>query len=167
MSTKSLIVVQFGDCSINFRRHWGGDPVIVGSEMLDHLASAETIKPRSFFHTGSYLLRLMFADGYVDDGLPTYEAYITNDGNDGVYGDWEIAYRFECDGDGIWRVGYVELCDGEPWAELAETAKWFSPTEFREFIEQKYVKDQSQGITYDVQVKDTLLKQLRNPSKGS
>lgn len=164
MSNPSLVVVAFGDCHVNFRRHWGGDPVIVGSEMLDLLASAETIKPRQDFHTGSYLLRLMFSDVDGTSGLPTYEAYVTNDG---VYSDWEFAYRFECEGEDSWRIGYVPSCDGEPWCEIAEMARWFSPVEFREFVERKFAEDHAQGNTYDVVVRDAFLNQLGRSSKDS
>ena len=165
MSTKSLIVVTFGDCNINFRRHWGGDPVVAGSEILDHLASAETIKPRQDFHTGSWFLRLMFLDGFKDGAehdLPTYEAHITNDG---IYGDWEIAYQIQFNSDGKWKIGYVASCDGEPWAEIADNALWFTPEEFRSFIDKKYVDDQAAGVEYDVGIRGVFLNSLKNKRK--
>jgi hypothetical protein len=52
ISTPSLVV---GDSKINLRRHWGGDPEIVGHQVLDLLAAARAAKPGSLFHTGSGL----------------------------------------------------------------------------------------------------------------
>jgi hypothetical protein len=158
MSTPALIVVKFGDCNVSFRRHWGGDPVIAGSEMLDHLASAEAIKPQKHFHTGSWLLRLMFADGYErGQSLPTYEAYEIENG---AYGDWDVVYQFMCNPDGDWRIGLVDSCFGAPWSEIASKAKWFNQVEFRAFIDRKFSDDQAKGVTYDIQLREAILDSL-------
>jgi hypothetical protein len=165
MSTPAFILITFAKNTIEFRRHWGGDPVINGSEMLDLLQSAETIKPRPHFHTGSWLLRLMFADGdHGGTSLPTYEAY---DREDDVYGDWNFAYHFRCNVDGKWMIGLVKNCDGEPWSEIEPNATWYTPEEFRTYIDNKFVEDQKNGIGYDIQVREDFLRQLKSGGASS
>lgn len=165
MSTTSLIVVRFAGNAVHFRRHWGGDPVIVGIDILDLLASAKTIKPRDHFSDGSWLLRLMFAHG--DEGgtsLPTFEAY---EQEEGEYGDWEHAYCVEKGQAGEWKIYYAEDCNGEPWSELEAAARSFSTGEFRDFVEARFVEHQARGVTYDIHLKAEFERRFRpRPADG-
>lgn len=151
MSCPSLTVVRFGQTQVHFRRHNGGYPETLGPQLLDMLESAEAVKPRAFFHTGSYLLRFMFQAGYGDepispkqfDVLPMFEAIALDDD---VLGDWEFAYEVSCDPAGNWTIAYVEGCNGEPWSELVASARKFTPEEFREFVEGRF---QAGGSNHD------------------
>ena len=92
MSTTSLVVIDFGANTLCLRRHWGGDPEIVGRQVLDQLASAKSMKPRSHMHTGSWLIRLLMAE--TDGGEEELPQYEVDCYDENVLGDWEFAYIF-------------------------------------------------------------------------
>jgi hypothetical protein len=170
MSTPSLVVVVIGDTQISLRRHWGGDPEIVGRHVLDLLSAAKAAKPRSHFHTGSWLVRLLMADG--DDGgttLPTYEIECYPEG---VYGDWMRAYIFKAlpdpeptngfysDVGNHWTIGYVEDPDGAPYSEFDKQARWFSEAEFGSFVDEELEKGLAAGKVYDITLRDAFLRSM-------
>lgn len=169
MSTPSLVAVLFGENQILLRRHWGGEPEIVGMQVLDHLHSAFSVKPRGHFHTGSWLVRILMQDG--DEGgtsLPTYE--ITANPL-GISGDWEKAYVFRAQPDGDedlndsgrlekWEIGYVSASQGESIEELLKMAKWYSPDEFRAFVDDEMQKGIDSGETYDFQLRDAFRRSM-------
>jgi len=171
MSTPSLVVLVFGDNQISLRRHWGGDPEIVGRQVLDQLQSARDMKPRRHFHTGSWLLRLLMADG--DEGgvsLPTYEAACIPDN---MTGDWEHVYIFKAlpdpePEDGIfpaagthWMIGYLQGAEGACYAEADRRARWFTEDEFGDFVDAAMDDGIRRGKAYDFQLRDAFLKRLR------
>lgn len=170
MSTPSLVAVVFGDNKICLRRHWGGDPEIVGRQVLDQLGSAKSIKPRSHIHTGSWLIRLLMADG--DEGgssLPTYEVDCDSEG---VLGDWERAYIFKAlpdpppangiytDAGNQWSIGFVEKADGEGLPILEKTARWFSESEFSTFVDKELEHGLATGKVYDIQLRDAFIRKM-------
>lgn len=171
MSNPSLVVLVFGDNQISLRRHWGGDPEIVGRQVLDQLQSARAIKPRGHFHTGSWLLRLLMADG--DEGgqtLPTYEVECLPDN---MSGDWEHLYIFKALPDPVaedgmftdvgnrWTIGYVDDPDGGLYAEVVRLARWFTEDEFGSFVDAEMDKGLKSGKRYDFQIRDAYLDRLR------
>ena len=139
MGMPSLVVVRFGENQVHFRRQ-NGSPEAVGIHLLDMLESADSIKPRAHFHTGSYFLRFIFQAGYGDepispkmrDVLPIYEAIALDDN---VMGDWEFAYEFSANPAGNWTVSYAEDCDGERWSELAGAAEKLTPEQLRDRLD--------------------------------
>jgi hypothetical protein len=169
MSTPSLVAVLFGENQIMLRRHWGGDAEIAGMQVLDHLHSAYAVKPRGHFHTGSWLIRILMQDG--DEGgssLPTYELAANPEG---FAGDWEKAYVFKARPDSDddlndsgrvenWSIGYVEDAHGEPLQELMTMAKWFTPAEFRSFVDEEMQKGIDSGKTYDFQLRDAFRRSM-------
>lgn len=170
MSTKSLVVITFGDNRIHFYRHWGGDPEVVGRQVLDQLQSAKTIKPRSHFHSGSWLVRLMMSDG--DEGetsLPTYEIECLPEG---YSGDWDYAYIFKglpdpepenglfTDVGNRWSIGFIEHPYEVGHADLDSVARWYSEEEWRQFVDAALEKGLREGKTYDFHVRDAFLKRM-------
>lgn len=167
MSTPSLVAILIGDTRITLRRHWGGDPEIVGRHVLDSLSAARAAKPRRHFHTGSWLVRLLMEDG--DEGgtsLPTYEIACLPDG---MIGDWESAYIFKALPDSptidfqaevgdAWTIGYVEDARGDPLPALERRARWFSEAEFGSFVDEELEKGLAEGKVYDVTLRDAFLR---------
>lgn len=176
MSTPSLVVVIIGDSKISLRRHWGGEPEIVGRQMLDLLAAARAAKPRSNFHTGSWLVRLMMADGEErGTSLPTYEIVCLPEG---VYGDWERAYIFKAlpdpeptngfysDVGNAWTIGYVEQPDGAPLSEFEGRARWFREAEFNSYVDGELEKGLAAGKVYDVNLRAAFLRGMPPEAQG-
>ena len=176
MSTTSLVVIDFGANTLCLRRHWGGDPEIVGRQVLDQLASAKSMKPRSHMHTESWLIRLLMAE--TDGGEEELPLYEVDCYDENVLGDWEFAYIFRAlpvpvpengfynDVGNQWTIGYVEGADGEGLEVLEKSARWFSEEDFSTFVDDEFEKGMAAGKVYDVQLRGAFVRKYNSGNKN-
>lgn len=167
MGSPSLVVVAFGDNRLTLRRRWGSEPEIVGRQVLNLLAEARAIKPRRHFHTGSWLVRLLMAEGDAGGtSLPTFEVDFIPDG---MCGDWDRAYFFKAVpapvstdqeefalamSGNTWVVGYVERATCLEYSELEERARWFTEEEFLAFVDEELRQGLASGRVYTARIPD-------------
>lgn len=150
MSTKAYVVLRFGNTIVHLYRHWGGDPEITGTDILDKIESAPTIKERTHFHDGGYILRQMLTDS--DGTLPQYQVV---DGT--ISHGWDHGYEISQGGShnhpGPWLIRYAKLDGYEILDDWVSSAQLFTVQEFNDFVQQAIAAGIIEGKVYDVGVR--------------
>lgn len=162
MSTKAYVVLRFGKTVVHLYRHWGGDPEITGTDILEKLENAPQFKERDHFHDGGYVLRQMLADS--DGSLPQYQVV------DGVVGmGWDHGYEISQDGTyeqpGPWLIRYAELEGHEVLNDWVRGARVFTVSEFSDFVRQEIESGLKNGKVYDVQLRAYFERRFKPPTE--
>ena len=147
MGQPTLVSVAFAGNLIHLRCQWGGPAAKFGLELLERLDRADKEKPRRHFLTGSYFVRSLLSEGVSSGGLPQFEIDSMpkrDTAEMNFRGDWDYAYIFKAFVTGEeeagqetseWRVGYLDMCEGQRIEVLNGLARWYTVAEFKAFVE--------------------------------